>query len=93
MYDKSNRFLLIKEIKSTNGGIFITKTLPVRKLCGAPERRSAVPGEPPPHGKGAPKGRLFLFRSGREAGYFFRYLSSQPKNSRFQTIEFWGFMT
>ena len=24
---------------------------------------------------------------------YFRYLSSQPKNSRFQTIEFWGLNT
>ena len=24
---------------------------------------------------------------------YFRYLSSQPKNSRFQTIEFWGLKT
>lgn len=40
------------------------------------------------------EGAFSQFRFGRsETPYFFRYLSSQPKNSRFHTIEFWGFMT
>ena len=54
-------------------------------LRAPPPRR---PGGGGPGGGGAPV-RIETV----EKRYFFRYLSSQPKNSRFQTTEFWGFIT
>ena len=83
------------EINSTNAGFFITNSLlfiltdaPFRR-CGAQKTSLESSGRFCFHRSAVPV-RVALVRC--RVGYF-TYLSSQPKNSRFQTSEFWGLKT